>query len=63
MRHQETWLIGLNWWLTDYTRLKFNVTQSDIGGGNDVATVRVWATTRTTVPTITGFGMRAQVDW
>jgi phosphate-selective porin OprO and OprP len=48
---QKTWLIGLNWWLTDYTALKFNVTQSEIEGGiNDGAQ-------------ITGFGMRAQVDW
>ena len=48
---QETWLIGLNWWLTDYTALKFNVTQSEISGGaNDGAT-------------ISGFGMRAQIDW
>jgi phosphate-selective porin OprO/OprP len=48
---QETWLIGLNWWLTDYTALKFNVTQSEISGGaNNGAD-------------ITGFGMRAQIDW
>ena len=48
---QETWLIGLNWWMTDYTALKFNVTQSEISGGaNDGAE-------------ITGFGMRAQIDW
>lgn len=48
---QKTWLIGLNWWLTDYTALKFNVTQSEIEGGvNDGAD-------------ITGFGMRAQIDW
>ena len=48
---QKTWLIGLNWWMTDYTALKFNVTQSEIEGGvNDGAT-------------ITGFGMRAQIDW
>jgi phosphate-selective porin OprO/OprP len=48
---QNTWLIGLNWWLTDYTALKFNYTQSDIKGGvNDGADIK-------------GFGMRAQVDW
>lgn len=48
---QETWLIGLNWWMTNYTALKFNVTQSEIkGGANDGAD-------------ITGFGMRAQIDW
>jgi phosphate-selective porin OprO/OprP len=48
---QNTWLIGLNWWMTDHTALKFNVTQSEIeGGANDGAD-------------ITGFGMRAQIDW
>jgi len=49
---QETWLIGLNWWLTDYTALKFNVTQSEISGpgANNGAE-------------ISGFGMRAQIDW
>jgi phosphate-selective porin OprO/OprP len=48
---QKTWLVAVNWLLTDYTALKFNVTQSEIEGGiNDGAE-------------ITGFGMRAQVDW
>jgi len=48
---QKTWLIGLNWWMTPYTALKFNVTQSEIeGGANDGAD-------------ISGFGMRAQIDW
>jgi phosphate-selective porin OprO/OprP len=48
---QNTWAVGLNWWLTEYTMLKFNATQSHINGGvNNGAD-------------ITGFGMRAQVDW
>jgi phosphate-selective porin OprO/OprP len=48
---QGTWLLGLNWWMTNYTALKFNVTQSHIDGGvNNGAD-------------ITGFGMRAQIDW
>ncbi|MGA9443958.1 MAG: porin [Methyloceanibacter sp.] len=48
---QETWLIGLNWWINDYTALKLNYNQSEISGGaNDGAT-------------ISGFGMRAQIDW
>ena len=29
---QATWLIGLNWWLTDYTALKFQYSQSEIKG-------------------------------
>lgn len=48
---QKTWLIGVNWWLNDYTRLVLNVNQSEIDGGvNDGAE-------------ITGVGLRAQVDW
>ena len=50
---QGTWLIGLNWYPTAYTRLMFNVVSSDIGGvfnDNDNAT-------------IDGFGMRGQIDW
>ena len=48
---QKTWLVGVNWWLTDYTALKLNVTQSEVEGGvNDGAE-------------ITGLGLRAQVDW
>jgi len=48
---QKTWLIGLNWWATDYVRFALNVTQSDIEGGvNDGAEIK-------------GVGARAQIDW
>lgn len=54
---QKTWLVGVNWWLNDYSRLQFSYSQSDIEGGalgganaNDGATIQ-------------GFGARAQVDW
>ncbi len=48
---QRTWLIGLNWLLTDYTALKLQVSQSEISGGvNDGAK-------------ISGAVLRAQVDW
>ncbi len=48
---QDTWLIGLNWWINDYTALKLNYNQSEISGGdNNGATIK-------------GFGMRAQIDW
>ena len=48
---QATWLIGVNWYLTDYVRLMLNVNQSTIdGGANDGAEIK-------------GIGMRAQVDW
>jgi phosphate-selective porin OprO/OprP len=48
---QKTWLLGVNWWLNDYTRLTFNYAESDISGGvNNGATIQ-------------GVGLRAQVDW
>jgi phosphate-selective porin OprO/OprP len=48
---QKTWLIGLNWWATDYVRFALNVTQSQIDGGvNNGAD-------------ITGVGVRSQIDW
>jgi phosphate-selective porin OprO/OprP len=48
---QKTWLVGLNWLLTDYTALKLQVSQSEIEGGADDGA------------DITGVGVRAQVDW
>jgi phosphate-selective porin OprO/OprP len=51
--NQETWTIGLNWWLTNHTALKLNVTSSDIGGAFD----------QNRGATIDGFGMRGQIDW
>ena len=55
--NQNTWLIGVNWWLNDHTRFMFNLNESTITGGfldganeNDGAKIR-------------GFGTRAQVDW
>ena len=53
---QATWLIGLNWWLTDYTALKFQYSQSEIKGPIGDFNVNRGAD-------ITGFGARAQVDW
>jgi phosphate-selective porin OprO/OprP len=67
---QETWLIGVNWYLTDYVRLLFNYAESDLSG---FPTTTV-AANSSGVPTgtrvngfdgakIRGFGMRAHVDW
>jgi phosphate-selective porin OprO/OprP len=48
---QETWLVGVNFYLNDYTRLMLNYNKSDINGGiNDGAKIK-------------GLGLRAQVDW
>ena len=49
---QSTWLFGVNWWTTDHTVLKLQVSQSEISGPgvNNGAD-------------ITGVGLRAQIDW
>jgi phosphate-selective porin OprO/OprP len=59
---QETWLVGLNWLLTDYTAIKLNVTQSKIKGGNG-GNPPGTGFNRNDGAEITGFGMRMQVDW
>ena len=67
---QETWLIGVNWYLNDYTRIMFNYTQSELSGYP--TTVLPTATAQfpagTSVAgfdgaTIKGFGTRVHVDW
>jgi phosphate-selective porin OprO/OprP len=61
---QETWLIGVNWWLNDYTRMVLNVTQSQISGGNNgFAKGSNTGFNRNDGAEITGVGLRAQVDW
>ena len=60
--NQETWLIGLNWLLTDYTAVKLNVTQSKITGGNG-GNLPGTGFNRNDGADITGVGLRAQVDW
>jgi phosphate-selective porin OprO and OprP len=48
---QATWLLGVNWYLNDYTRLMLNYNESKIDGGiNEGAKIK-------------GLGLRAQVDW
>ena len=61
---QETWLIGLNWLLTDYTAIKLQVSQSQITGGNNgFAKGSFQGFNRNDDAEITGVGLRAQVDW
>ena len=63
----KTWIVGANWWMTEYMRLMFQYSQSDLSGfvatpagnGTNLVTSRNGfdgATER-------GFGMRMQVDW
>ena len=37
----KTWVVGVNWWMTDYMRLMFQYSQSDLGGYPDHAVLRV----------------------
>jgi phosphate-selective porin OprO/OprP len=67
---QETWLIGLNWYLNDYTRIMFNYTQSELSGYPitflPTATAQFPAGTSVAGfdgATIKGFGTRVHVDW
>ena len=60
---QNTWLIGVNWWLNDYTALKLNVTQTHVEGGNPFNAVRRVGANQNKGADITGVGLRAQVDW
>ncbi len=60
---QQTWLIGVNWWLNDYTRLALNVTQSKITGGNPLNATGAAGANKNDGADITGVGLRAQVDW
>jgi phosphate-selective porin OprO and OprP len=52
----------LNWWLTDYTAIKLNVTQSKITGGNGGNSPGS-GFNKNDGAEITGVGMRAQIDW
>jgi phosphate-selective porin OprO and OprP len=60
---QNTWLIGVNWWLNDYTALKLNVTQTHVEGGNPFNAFGVVGANQNKGADITGVGVRAQVDW
>ena len=59
---QQTWLIGVNWWVNDYTRFMLNVTQSKITGGNPL-NAQGGSANKNDGADITGVGLRAQVDW
>ena len=63
----ETWSIGLNWWMTEYMRLMFQYSESDLSDYPFFV-----AQNQDLTPgknngfdnaTIKGFGMRMHVDW
>ena len=59
---QQTWLIGVNWLLTDYTAIRLNVNQSHVTGGNG-GNPAGSGFNKNNGADITGVGLRAQVDW
>jgi phosphate-selective porin OprO/OprP len=61
--NQQTWLIGVNWWLNDYTALKLNVTQTHVEGSNPLNAFGSVGANQNKTADITGVGLRAQVDW
>jgi phosphate-selective porin len=68
VRDIKTWSAGVNWWMTEYMRLMFQYSESDLSGYPTVV-----ALSNPTLPphqtngfdgaTMRGFGMRMQVDW
>ena len=64
----KTWVVAANWWMTDYMRLIFQYSESDLGGYpiTPLSAVRSFddgPKAGFDGATIRGFGMRAQVDW
>ena len=64
----KTWVVAANWWMTDYMRLIFQYSESDLGGYpiTPLSAVRNFddgPKAGFDGATIRGFGMRAQVDW
>jgi phosphate-selective porin OprO and OprP len=59
----ETWVIGVNWWLNDYTRMMLNVSQTNIEGSNPTNGLNSGNANGNKSADITGVGLRAQVDW
>ena len=65
----KTWVVAANWWMTDYMRLIFQYSESDLGGYPITPLVGTLASfddgpkAGFDGATIRGFGMRAQVDW
>jgi phosphate-selective porin OprO and OprP len=63
----QTWVVGANWWMTEYVRLMFQYSESDLGN------YPFFIPSNPNLPprgnhgfddaTIKGFGMRMHVDW
>jgi phosphate-selective porin OprO/OprP len=60
---QTTWIVGVNWWLNDYSRIQFQYGQSEIEGGRLMVANGTTSANQNDGATIKGFGTRFQVDW
>jgi phosphate-selective porin OprO/OprP len=60
---QTTWIVGVNWWLNDYSRIQFQYGESEIEGGNFALAGNAAGFNRNDGANIKGFGTRFQVDW
>lgn len=60
---QTTWIVAVNWWLNDYSRIQFQYGESEIEGGNASLVSNLDGYNRNDGATIKGFGTRVQVDW
>ena len=64
----ETWIVGVNWWMTEYMRLMFQYSQSDLSDypfftPTGLPSLPPGSNNGFDGATIRGFGMRMQVDW
>src|SRR5262245_22599045 len=68
----KTWVVGVNWWMTEYMRLMFQYSQSDLSDFVRTPANTENGGTGTNLRnaqngfddgTFRGFGMRMQVDW
>jgi phosphate-selective porin OprO/OprP len=60
---QSTWIVAVNWWLNDYSRIQFQYGESDIEGGPQLLVDGITSANRNDGASIKGFGTRVQVDW
>ena len=67
----QTWIVGVNWWMTEYMRLMFQYSESDLSGYPNLANLGIGfdpdlppeKASSFNGGTIKGFGARMQVDW
>ena len=63
----QTWVVGVNWWMTEYMRLMFQYSESDLSDYPFFVpqdpSLPPGKNTGFDGANIKGFGMRMHVDW